>query len=422
MVASAYSDEIRPAVALIVDRLQADIGAINARIQRRILADVGELSADPQLSGLLRSSVAGNVETVLAVIRHGIEMERVEAPTAALEYARRVAQHAIPVSALVRAYRLGQQEMLERILREIRQIDVEPDLRLAAYDAISRISFGYIDWISEQVSDAYEAERERWLEHRNSMRTVRVQELLDNDDDVDVDAASAAMGYPLRGRHLALILWATEGDSRGGGLLELERFSRAAAEALKLRRSVLFVAQDRLSGSVWLPLDSAATEPNRTIRQLVERSEPGIGVAVGTVDNGLSGFRRSHRRAHDARTVAAAAVPPSRFVDSSDHGVAVAALLARNLTDTRRWVHDTLGELAGASPNDERLRETLRVFLREGSSYTAAAEHLLLHPNSVRYRVARAVQRRGRPIGADRLDVEVALLACGVFARAVLKS
>lgn len=421
MVASAYNDEIRPAVGLIVDRLQADVGAITAMIQRRILADIGELRTDPHLSELMRSSVAGNVETVLAVIRHGIDIQRVEAPTAALEYARRVAQHAIPVSALVRAYRLGQQEMLGRILREIRQIDVDPDLRLAAYDAISRISFGYIDWVSEQVSDAYEAERERWLEHRNNIRTVRVQELLDNDDEVDVDAASTAVGYPLRGRHLALILWTTESDSGVGGLLELERFARAVAEALRLRRRALFVAEDRLSGWAWLPLDPATTEPSRVIRQLVERSEAGVNVAAGTVDTGLSGFRRSHRSAQDARRVAAAAVPPSRFVDCGDHGVAAAALLTHNIADTRRWVHDTLGDLAGDSANDDRLRETLRVFLREGSSYTAAAEQLLLHPNSVRYRVTRAVQRRGRAIGADRLEVELALLACTTFARAVLK-
>lgn len=422
MVSSAYSDEIGPAVALVVDRLQADLGAITAMIQRRILADIGELRTDPQLSDLMRSSVAGNVETVLAVIRHGIEIQRVEAPTAALEYARRVAQHGIPVSALVRAYRLGQQEMLGRILTEVRQIEVEPDLRLASYDAISRISFGYIDWISEQVSDAYEAERERWLEHRNNVRTVRVQELLGNDDEVDVDAASAVVGYPLRGRHLALVLWATESDSRGGGLLELERFARAAAETLGLRHGALFVAEDRLNGWAWLPLDPATTEPSRMIRQLVERSEAGIGVAAGTVDTGLSGFRRSHRRAQDARAVAAAAIPPSHFVDAGDHGIVVAALLAHDVAATRRWVHDTLGDLAADSPNDERLRETLRVFLREGASYTAAAERLLLHPNSVRYRVTRAFQRRGRPVGADRLDVELALLACATFASAVLKT
>jgi DNA-binding PucR family transcriptional regulator len=40
---------------------------------------------------------------------------------------------------------------------------------------------------------------------------------------------------------------------------------------------------------------------------------------------------------------------------------------------------------------------------------------LHLHFNSVRYRIGRAELRRGRPIGSDRLDVEVALLLRRLF-------
>ena len=43
------------------------------------------------------------------------------------------------------------------------------------------------------------------------------------------------------------------------------------------------------------------------------------------------------------------------------------------------------------------------------------AEELHLHTNSVKYRVQRAIERRGRPIEDDRLDVEVALLLCSLF-------
>jgi DNA-binding PucR family transcriptional regulator len=83
-------------------------------------------------------------------------------------------------------------------------------------------------------------------------------------------------------------------------------------------------------------------------------------------------------------------------------------------------VGEVLGPLASDTDSDERLRETLRVFLLNRSSYTAAAEELHLHHNSVKYRVQRAVERRGRPITDDRLDVEVALLLCEWFGAAVL--
>ena len=70
--------------------------------------------------------------------------------------------------------------------------------------------------------------------------------------------------------------------------------------------------------------------------------------------------------------------------------------------------------------SDERLRETLRGFLRNSSSFKATADELHLHVNSVKYRVQRAIERRGKPIEADRIDVEVALLLCHWFGAAVL--
>jgi DNA-binding PucR family transcriptional regulator len=101
--------------------------------------------------------------------------------------------------------------------------------------------------------------------------------------------------------------------------------------------------------------------------------------------------------------------------------LAAAALLGGNIGATRTWVADVLGELAADTDGDARLRETLRIFLRCGSSYKQAAEELDLHFNTVKYRIGRAVARRGTPIEQDRLDVELALLACHWYGAAVLK-
>ena len=53
-------------------------------------------------------------------------------------------------------------------------------------------------------------------------------------------------------------------------------------------------------------------------------------------------------------------------------------------------------------------------------SYSRAAEELHLHTNSIKYRVQRAIDRRGRPISDGRLDVEIALLLCHWYGTAVL--
>jgi DNA-binding PucR family transcriptional regulator len=105
---------------------------------------------------------------------------------------------------------------------------------------------------------------------------------------------------------------------------------------------------------------------------------------------------------------------------ASDPGLSVAALVGRDVDAASAWVNEVLGPLASDSDNDDRLRETLLVYLRAGSNYTAAADELHLHVNSVKYRIRRAVQRRGRLITDDRTDIEVALLLCHWFGTAVL--
>jgi hypothetical protein len=169
---------VAESVTLIIDRIGERAPDVTGSIQRYLAAEIVELRGDPALLELLRASVAGNVETVFDALRYDISIERVEPPTAALEYARRVAQHGIPVNALVRAYRLGQQQVLAHVLGEIRRAGLDPEAALNTYEAISSVAFRYIDWISQQVTDAYETERERWVENRNSVRALRVRELL----------------------------------------------------------------------------------------------------------------------------------------------------------------------------------------------------------------------------------------------------
>ena len=413
---------VAESVALIIDRIGERAPDVIGSIQRYLAAEVVELRGDPALLELLRASVAGNVETVFDALRYHISIERVEPPTAALEYARRVAQHGIPVNALVRAYRLGQQQVLAHVLEEIRRAGLEPEAALNTYEAISSVAFRYIDWISQQVTDAYETERERWVENRNSVRALRVRELLDSAaGSVDIDAAIAAIRYPLRRTHLAMILWTSADDAPGRELLRLERFVRDLADSMTLRDGALFVAADQVSGWGWLPLGTAATaDPVEHIRRFAADSVDAPHLAMGTAQSGLEGFRRSHRQAQKARRVAVAGAQNRRVTAAGDPGVAAAALLTEDLAETREWVCETLGPLASDTDNDARLRETMRVFFGEGSSYKGAAERLNLHHNSVKYRVDRAVERRGRRIGDDRIDVEIALLVCHHLGSAVL--
>ena len=62
----------------------------------------------------------------------------------------------------------------------------------------------------------------------------------------------------------------------------------------------------------------------------------------------------------------------------------------------------------------------MRAFLAAGGSYTAAAQELILHKNTVMYRIRRAEEVRGRPLADGRLEVEVALLVADLLGARVL--
>jgi DNA-binding PucR family transcriptional regulator len=101
--------------------------------------------------------------------------------------------------------------------------------------------------------------------------------------------------------------------------------------------------------------------------------------------------------------------------------VAPLALMASSTELLRAWVIETLGQLADDDDHNARLRHTLRVFLQENGSYKTTAERLILHKNSVQYRVRKAEEALGHPLDQHRLHVELALLASQWLGATVLR-
>jgi DNA-binding PucR family transcriptional regulator len=142
---------------------------------------------------------------------------------------------------------------------------------------------------------------------------------------------------------------------------------------------------------------------------------------LGAAGAGLDGFRRTHQQALGAQAVAVAAGPSGPAVTSFPE-VAPLALMASSIELTRAWVAETLGDLAADDDQSARLRDTLRMFLGEKGSFKATAEKLTLHKNTVQYRVRKAEDALGTPLDENRLQIELALLACRWLGAAVLRS
>lgn len=289
----------------IVARLTERSSEVSQQVMARLKADIPELRGDAPLLDVLGASVEGNVATIFHSLQYDIPIERVEAPTAAMEYARRLAQRGVSANILVRAYRLGHQTVLDAVLEEIRQARLASALSLDVYEWITTVSFRYIDWITVQVTEIYERERDRWLESRNSVRAARVREVL-SAGEVDVDAVTASIRYPLRRTHLAVVMWLAA-DGEQDGLARLERSLREMARVMQVREAPLFIAADQVSGWGWISLSPSAVDGAVEAARQFAESLDGTRTAFGAPLPGLDGFRRSHRQAMDARRVAVVA-------------------------------------------------------------------------------------------------------------------
>lgn len=408
-------------VAVVAARLHQRIGAIGETLQAVIEAGVTELPTDTQTTESLADSIAGNLETILGVLRDRTPATAADLPAVSLEFAKRLAEQDVPVTALVRAYRLGQRRMTELIFAELHSVAMEPNTRVAVIETLTKVLFEYVDWASEQVVAAYTEANRRRLEQQGSIRATWVRDILGESPPGDVDIASEAIRYPLRWHHLALILWRADADARRDEFALLQQFTLDMAAAVDASATPLLIAADRVSAWVWLPYRDAPGDVVTKVRDHARGRPHAPGIAMGAVGSGMEGFRRSHRQAQRVRAAAFARnLTPPTIVAATDSGLLASALLGSSVEEIREWVADVLGALASDTDDDARLRQVLRAFLRADSGYPVAARELNLSFGAFNRLVEQAVSRRGRPID-DRLDVELALLACQWYGAAVLR-
>lgn len=413
---SVVVDQVARVAGILRDRteeLTVELIALYSRELPNLVDD------DESVVSLLSASLYQNLETVLQVLQHDIDPARVEAPAAATEYARRLAQRGTDVIYLIRAYYVAQNAILGHgvaVAGELADGDAALLTEMVHHEL--QVGFAFVDRVIQQVISAYQEERDRWVQNRSAARTARVRALL-GEGDPDVGTSEADLGYRLRGRHLAMIVWCAPGTVSGNGLDKLEAVTSEIGATLAGAGSPLFVPNDELCAWVWFPLESAVLPEEKQVDRILGEAEPGVRLVFGDPGQGVAGFRRSHRQATRVHALALAAGEHcDRALFFRDVGAI--ALMTADLGAARLWVGDTLGVLAGDDGQHERLRDTLRVFLASGGSYTAAAGQLMMHKNSVQYRVRKAEELLGRPIAENRLDIELALKLCHRLGAAVL--
>src|SRR6202522_1879625 len=281
-----------PAVAGLVADVAAAVSeqvvVVSEDVYAVVLREIPELADDQSILTLLSSSVHSNVGTCLQILQHQIELGAVHAPAASLEYARRRAQRGTPLTALLRAYRLGHTVFTDSALKELAQQTSDAQLLTAVTMSMSKVVAGYVDQTSEEIVTAYTQERENWLRNRSAVRSARIRDLLSGQP-IQVSATEAALGYRLRQYHVGVVCWAGDEARTGDNSTGLERASGQVAAQTGCGGDPVFLPRDESSAWAWLPL-GIRDKFDATAASMADL-DGDLHLAFGDAVKGVAGFR-----------------------------------------------------------------------------------------------------------------------------------
>ncbi|MEU5340447.1 SpoIIE family protein phosphatase [Streptomyces sp. NPDC020766] len=111
-------------------------------------------------------ALSEHIAAVLDFLERGLDMTEVRTPPAAIEFACRLAEHGVPISELLRVYRLVHAGLLDQLYTETARVAGSQELINATTVTLSAMAFEYVDRTAEQAVVAYQRERDRWLQRR----------------------------------------------------------------------------------------------------------------------------------------------------------------------------------------------------------------------------------------------------------------
>jgi hypothetical protein len=160
-------------------------------------SEIQGLNYDTRMIELWRASITENFVAAIHYLARDEPTSLIEAPAAALAYARAAAQRDIPLTPLVRAHRLGHarfQEVAMQFASVLQPAEQTPTI-------IELINRGnrLIDLVADQLVSAYEEEHDRWLSRRSGLQQQWVSEVLAHKP-IDIARAEKGLRYRFDGR------------------------------------------------------------------------------------------------------------------------------------------------------------------------------------------------------------------------------
>ncbi|MFG3107161.1 ATP-binding SpoIIE family protein phosphatase [Streptomyces tendae] len=146
--------------------LRTRVEKLAGLLLQRLNGELPELREEREIAALTLEETAQHVTTILDLLENQPDVSASKAPSVVLEVGRLYARRGIPVSRLLRGYRLGHLSLLEMVQAEAPRLTSDWHMIHLAAMRLIKIGFDYVDRSSEEVVAAHQEERDHLLQRR----------------------------------------------------------------------------------------------------------------------------------------------------------------------------------------------------------------------------------------------------------------
>jgi sugar diacid utilization regulator len=386
-------------LAAVLERLLQRVEAIGDAMVERYRAEIVDYAtADDALLDDVRTVSVDNARSLLVNLQRGTVPGPEEFQPSATAAARRVHQ-GIPLEAFLHAFRLWTRILWEEVLAEARTD--RPGEREAALQIAGRL-MTHVDRVSSAGALAYLEEVQGVWSDREILRRDLLELLLAGGDPEVARRHAASLAIHLADDYAVALVRTRERPA--------DDLMPATLQARTVLRGVVDTARSALAraggpalvgvrhGEVVALSPAADRDEYAEVRQRCEalaRSVAGYGFAVGLGGwhRGLPGIAQSFSESREA-ALASARAEPGTAIAFDD---IVITHLLRTSSDADRVLGELLAPVTAYDAGRKAdLLATLRTYISSGFSPTRSAHELMVHPNTVLYRLKRICELTGR--------------------------